>query len=67
MVEKKTVSKAGRAAMAGTLSRPCFSRSISDLSASRSLWAAASQIGSARRMPLRVTGGRSPGRLLAAR
>ena len=65
MVEKKTASKAARAAMPGTLSRPSFSKSISNLSAFRSLWAAASQIGSACRIPLRVTGGRSPDGLRA--
>ena len=67
MVEKKTASKAGRAAMPGSFNRPSFSRSISYLSVSRSLRAAGSHTGKACRMPFRVTGGRSPGGLLAGR
>ena len=67
MVEKKTASKAGRAAMPGPWNRPSFSRSISYLSTFRSLRASVSHTGSACRMPFRVTGGRSRGGLLAGR
>ena len=54
MVEKKTASKAGRAAMPGPWSRPSFSRSISCLSTSKFLRASVSHTGTACRMPFCV-------------
>ena len=67
MAEKKTASKAGRAAMPGSSNRPSFSRSTWCSSVSRSLRASFSHTGTACRMPFRITGGRSPGRFRAGR
>ena len=65
--EEDRVKSGGPAAMPEPFNRPSFSRSISYLSTFRFLRASVSHTGSACRMPFRVTGGRSPGGLLAGR
>ena len=66
IAEKKTASNAGRAAMPGWLNRATSVPLISSASAS-SLRASSSHTGTACRIPFRVTGGQSPGGLLAGR